>query len=207
MLLNIKRDADGRVVKYKARLVARGDQQTEELSFEELFAPTAAGASFRTLCAVAAQRSLHMQQLDVSTAYLNADLLSDVFIRLPPELGGEIWRLKKALYGLRQAAKQWNEKLSEALLLLDYQQSLADPCLFTKTIQGKSVYVLFHVDDAVVVGEKEDVNQAIADLGTHFDIKKLGEVSTFLGIQVTREAEVYMMRKTERRIGMLLQKG
>jgi hypothetical protein len=75
MLLNIKRDAEGRLVKHKARLVARGDQQTKDLSFEELFAPTAASASFRALCAVAAMKSYQMQQIDVSTAYLNADLL------------------------------------------------------------------------------------------------------------------------------------
>jgi hypothetical protein len=136
MLLSIKRDAMGRIEKYKARLVARGDQQEEELSFEEMFAPTAVSASFRTICTVAAKNALHIRQLDVSTAYLNADLLSDVNIRLPPEIGGEIWQLKKALYGLRQAAKQWNEKLSEVPLLLGYKQSQADPCLFYRGDAG-----------------------------------------------------------------------
>jgi hypothetical protein len=97
MLLSIKRDAMGRVEKYKASLVARGDQQEEELSFEELFAPTAVSTSFRDICTDAAKHSLHIRQLDVSTAYLNADLLTDVHIRLPPEIGGGIWRLKKAL--------------------------------------------------------------------------------------------------------------
>jgi hypothetical protein len=97
MLVNIKRDPDGRIVKYKARLVARGDQQAEDLSFEELFAPTAAIASFRALCTVAAKHGHQIQQIDVSTAYLHADLLSDVCIKLPTELGGDISRLKKDL--------------------------------------------------------------------------------------------------------------
>jgi hypothetical protein len=187
MLLNIKRDADGRLVKYKARLVARGDQQSEDLSFEELFAPTAASASFRALCARAAKKSYQIQQIDVSTAYLNADLLSDVYVRLPTELGGDIWRLKKALYGLRQAAKQWNEKLSEVLLWLGFQQSSADPCLFFRFFGDDIAFMLFHVDDAVVVGTDKAVSEAIEHVATQFKIKQLGEVETFLGIQVHRE--------------------
>jgi hypothetical protein len=193
MLLNIKRDPHGRIVKYKARLVARGDQQTEDLRFEELFAPTAGSASFRALCAVAAKKGHQIQQIDVSTAYLNADLLSDVYIRLPTQLGGDIWRLKKALYGLRKAAKQRNEKLSEALLLLGFQQSYADPCLFSlknfffRLFGDELVLKLFHADDAVVVGEEKAVSDAISHIADQFEIKQLGELHTFLGIQVQRE--------------------
>jgi hypothetical protein len=109
--------------------------------------------------------------------------ISDV----PTELGGDIWRLKKALYGLRQAAKQWNEKLSETLLLLAFQQSYADPCLFFRFFVDEIVLILFHVDDAVVVGKEKAVSAAISHIADQFEIKQLGELHTFLGIQVQRE--------------------
>jgi hypothetical protein len=187
MLLSIKRDAVGRIEKYQARLVARGDQQDEELIFEEMFAPTAVSASFHAICTVTAKHNLHIRQLGVSTAYLNADLLSDAYIRLPPEIGGEIWQLKKALYGLRQAAKQWNEKLSEVLLLLGHTQSQADPCLFYKGDARQGTHLLFHVDDALVKGSDESVKEAIRTLAGHFDIRELGDARVFLGIQIERE--------------------
>jgi hypothetical protein len=142
---------------------------------------------------VAPKKGHQIQQIDVSTAYLNADLLSDVYIRLPTELGGDIWRLKKALYGLRQAAKQWNEKLSEVLLSLGFQQSSADPCLFYRLYGKHCVLMLFHVDDAIVVGEDESVTEAVKDLASKFEIKQLGELHTFLGIQVERDGRDRML--------------
>jgi hypothetical protein len=96
ILLNIKRDPDGRIVEYKARFVKRGDQQAEYFSFEDLFAPTAASASLRALYAVAAKKGQQIQQIDLSTAYQHPDLLSDVDIKLRSGLVGDFWQLKKA---------------------------------------------------------------------------------------------------------------
>jgi hypothetical protein len=93
-----------------------------------------------------------------------------------------IYGLRKALHGFRQAAKQWNEKLSVVLLDLGFQQSDADPCLFFRVFGDEPVFMLFHVNDAVVVGEDKAVSEAITYVAAQFEIKQLVEVESFLGI-------------------------
>jgi hypothetical protein len=67
------------------------------------------------MLADAVEQELHMSQFDVSTAFLSGDLEETVFLKLPPELGGKLWRLKKALYGLKQAARSWQMKLRQVM--------------------------------------------------------------------------------------------
>jgi hypothetical protein len=165
-VLTIKRDVYGNIEKYKARLVVRGFLQKEGIDFQEVFAPTAQSASFRIICSIAAQQRLDMQQIDVSTAFLNGDLTEEVYVTLPSIIPGScrIWRLRKALYGLRQAAKAWNDKLTEELTKLGYRQSQADPCLFYKGIFRDTVYLLVHVDDAILAGDRVHVQAAKAEI-------------------------------------------
>jgi hypothetical protein len=76
------------------------------------------------------EHDLYAGQLGISTAFLNSDLNEAVYIRLPTEFGGGIWRLKKALYGMKQAARAWHFKLREIMEELGYIVSDVDPCLY-----------------------------------------------------------------------------
>ena len=100
MVFTIKRDEQGNVNKYKCRMVAKGFRQIAGRDFDEVFAPTAQHATLRILLALAATRDFIIHQVDVKTAFLNGDLDEEVYLKIPQELGGHIWRLKKALYGL-----------------------------------------------------------------------------------------------------------
>jgi hypothetical protein len=105
-----KRDEAGAVVKHKARLVAKGYVQREGVDFDEVYAPVARLDSVRVLVAIAAQQKWQVHHLDVKSAFLNGDLQEEVYVTQPPGFErdgekGKVYRLHKALYGLRQAPR------------------------------------------------------------------------------------------------------
>ncbi|KAF0899665.1 hypothetical protein E2562_021364 [Oryza meyeriana var. granulata] len=117
----VKKNAAGEAIKHKARLVAKGYVQQPGVDFDEVFVPVARIESVRLLLALAAQEGWPVHHMDVKSAFLNGELVEEVYIRQPPGftvVGHEnkVLRLDKALYGLRQAPRAWNAKLDETLL-------------------------------------------------------------------------------------------
>ena len=109
-VFKVKKNERGEVVRHKARLVAKGFVQREGIDFEEVFAPVARMESVRLLLALAASRSWEVHHLDVKSAFLNGELAEEVYVQQPPGFvvaGKEhrVLRLRKALYGLRQAPR------------------------------------------------------------------------------------------------------
>ncbi|CAI7822247.1 unnamed protein product [Closterium sp. NIES-54] len=105
-----KSDADGKIERYKSRLVAKGYQQKEKVDYKELFAPVVKPTTLRTLLAGAAIKGWVVKQMDVTTAFLNGVLEEEIFMAQPEGFddgSGRVLRLKKALYGLKQAPRQW----------------------------------------------------------------------------------------------------
>ena len=189
----IKRDEMGRVVSYKSRVVAKGYLQrtgmSGGLSSEETFAPASNMSTLRVLLSLVAQRDYDAHHLDVKTAFLNGELETEVYIKCPPgfEVPGKVWKLEKALYGLRQAAQAWHKKLKASLLGAGFSVSLADPCLYMMKVHGECVYMLVHVDDCLVAGSTTGVQTVKTAIKALFDVKDTGPVSFFLGLQVVRD--------------------
>jgi hypothetical protein len=109
-VFKLKMDEKGLVTKHKARLVARGFVQQEGIDYDDAFAPVARMESVRVLLALAAQEGWKVHHMDVKSAFLNGDLKEEVYVRQPPgfAVAGEeskVYRLRKALYGLRQASR------------------------------------------------------------------------------------------------------
>lgn len=135
---------------YKARLVVRGFAQKETFDFEEIYSPVAKMSSIRTLLSIGNQFSYHFNQLDVRTAFLNGNLEEDVYIY--PPIGvyceeGHVLKLNRALYGLRQSSKCWNDKINQFLLELGFETSNNDYCLYYKICKDGPIYLLLYVDD------------------------------------------------------------
>jgi hypothetical protein len=146
-------------------------------------------ASFRMLIATAEAEGKALRSADVCTAYLNAPLVEeDIFVRPPHEagMGPKVWRLQKALYGLRQAARAWYGRLQEALMQEGFQSPAQDPCLFIRGTGDTKTYVLIHVDDAAVCGAAPYAQQGRDDFAKHFKLKDQGEMTLFLGQEVLR---------------------
>jgi len=133
----VKYDSDGRVERYKARLVIRGDYQVEGFDYNETFALVAKMTSTRWFLSVAVAKGWELHQMDVNNAFLHGDLEEEVFMKMPPGFvaydSTKVCRLKKSLYGLRQTPRQWFAKLSSKLCeygLYDHMRTI--PYLSTK---------------------------------------------------------------------------
>ena len=123
-VFKVKKDPDGKVVKHKARLVAKGYAQRQGVDFDEVFAPVARIETIRVLLALPAHGGWQVHHMDVKYAFLNGDLTETVYVQQPPGFiigkGDNVLKLKKALYGLRQAPRAWNSKLNKELIALGF---------------------------------------------------------------------------------------
>ncbi|KAJ4818592.1 Retroelement pol polyprotein-like [Rhynchospora pubera] len=187
----IKYNSDGSVERYKARLVVLGNRQVEGIDFKETFAPVAKMVSVRTFLAVAVAKDWELHQMDVHNAFLHGDLHEEVYMRLPPGFAskypGKVCRLRKSLYGLRQAPRMWFSKLTKALQLYGFTQSYADYSLFTMKKGNVFLAILVYVDDLVIAGnDSEAIVQFKQYLSCTFYMKDLGALKYFLGIEIAR---------------------
>jgi hypothetical protein len=180
---------DGRLIKHKSRLVARGFQQEEGIDYEETFASVVKPASTRILLALAAILFWHIHQGDVKTAFLNSDLDKPVYMRAPKDIklpSGFCLMLIKALYGLKQSPRAWYQKLRNTLTGWGWRISAYDPCVFINDSTGLILEV--HVDDINIMGK--DI-QAILDFKTQisrtFPMTDEGECSWYLGMHVEQK--------------------
>ncbi|GKA73159.1 retrovirus-related pol polyprotein from transposon TNT 1-94 [Tanacetum coccineum] len=131
-IYKVKLDEYGDVLKNKARLVAKGYRQEEGINFEESFAPVAQIEAIRIFIAYAASKNMVIYQMDVKTAFLNGDLQEEVFVSQPegfkdPEHPTHVYRLKKALYRLKQAPRAWYDTLSKFLMATKFFKGAVDP--------------------------------------------------------------------------------
>ncbi|KAI5336302.1 hypothetical protein L3X38_015569 [Prunus dulcis] len=190
-VFRIKRNSDGSFERYKARLVAKGFHQQPGLDFTETFSPVVKPATVRTVLSLAVSRGWSLRQLDVKNAFLHGFLDDDVYMTQPPGFVDPtrphyVCKLHKALYGLKQAPRAWFHRISTFLLSTGFTQSRADASLFTYHHAHHTIFLLLYVDDIVITGSHSGfLQQFISALGCEFEIKDLGALSYFLGLQVT----------------------
>lgn len=176
--------SDGR---YRARLVAQGFSQVYGIDYFDTYSPTLQMDSLRILLAVAAFRDWEIHQVDVKTAYLEADLNEDIYIKRPEGMAGTKYvKLNKSLYGLKQSGRAWYEKLDTKLSSLGFEKSEYDQCIY---IHSKLQLVIgVYVDDLVICGKVyNDVKDIKQKLSSFFPIKDLGPIDTIIGWKISRE--------------------
>jgi len=183
----LKKDKEGKIERFKARLVARGFGQRPGTDFNVTFAPVVSSESLRVILALCAIRGWNMRQFDVSTAFLNGVLEEEIYIEPPEGLElppGHCLKLNKALYGLKQSPKCWNSKFTEELSALGFGQATTDQCVYHH--KDWHVIVLVYVDDGLVFAETADKCEEVIDLmNRYFKTKKIN-TGMFLGMEIDR---------------------
>jgi hypothetical protein len=196
-VLQIKRhkDESRSIDKYKARLVCLGNMQTAE-SYDKIKSPTARSSTSKMLMSIQAKLGLKARIFDVKGAYLKSKIDESknehLYIRLP---NGEIHKLFKYLYGLKQAGREWNNLLTRTMIKGGYSQSLADPCVFSKWNGTEFIIMCTHVDDFYVISTS---NAMLDDLYNYWTVEfgevtqKTDDLAEYLGmvIQVLPSGEV-----------------
>ena len=157
-VFRIKRNADGSIEKYKARLVARGFTQIFGKDYFDTFSPVAKLSSFRTVLALAARYDWEIESFDFNGAYLNGELgeNEEIYMQGPPGYESQdidtVKRLRKSLYGLKQAGRKWYDALARALTDLGFRVTQADLGVFYMHTEDHILILVVHVDDCVFTG-------------------------------------------------------
>ncbi|GJV51169.1 putative ribonuclease H-like domain-containing protein [Tanacetum coccineum] len=145
-IYKVKLDELGGILKNKAQLVARSYRQEEGINFEKSFTLVAILEAIRIFLVFATYMNMVVYQMDMKTAFLNGNLLEDVYVSQPdgfvdPDNPNHVYKLKKALYGLKQAPRAWYDMLSSFLISQDFSKGLVDPTLFI-CMEGKELQLM-----------------------------------------------------------------
>ncbi|CAI7895108.1 unnamed protein product [Closterium sp. NIES-54] len=202
-LFKIRSDADGKIERYKSRLVAKGYQQKEKVEYKELFAPVVKPTTLRTLLAGAAIKGWVVKQIDVTTAFLNGVLEEEIFMAQPEGFddgSGRVLRLRMALYGLKQAPRQWYLKLRGVLEEIGFTPSTADHSLFMLGEGEQRSFMVVYVDDILLFSPSSDlVKEVMLKLQDKVKCKALGDINFYLGLHIERDVEKRCMRMHQRK--------
>jgi hypothetical protein len=179
--------------RYKARLVALGNNQEYGVDYEETFAPVAKMTTVRTILAFAASSNWPLHQMNVKNAFLPGNLKECIYMKPPPGLfsfpTSHVCKLRRFLYGLEQAPRAWFDKFRTTLLQFSFKQSKYDTSLFLRKTDMGIVVLLVYVDDIVITGfDSNLLGQLKTHLSESFHMKDLGSLTYFLGLEVHRSS-------------------
>ncbi|KAL0279164.1 UNVERIFIED_CONTAM: hypothetical protein PYX00_000774 [Menopon gallinae] len=226
MVLRNKFKADGSFERRKARLVAQGFNQKPGIHFKETFAPVARLGTIRMAIALAARYGMIIEQLDIASAYLQGKLDETIFMEPPEQLegileliiedpktnsdirkkakkmlktarsGNKVCLLKKSLYGLRQAGRNWHRVLNSVLTSFGARPTKSDPCLYSIQKENRSGLIIVYVDDILVISRDKDMISFIkSKLSDRFDVRELGIVKNCLGIEFSIDEDKIILQQ------------
>ncbi|KAE8713996.1 hypothetical protein F3Y22_tig00110202pilonHSYRG00134 [Hibiscus syriacus] len=171
-----------------------GYAQKEGIDFNEIFSLVVRLTTVRVVLAMCATLNLHLEQLDVKTAFLHGNLEEEIYMLQPEgfeedEKKNLVCRLNKSLYGLKQASRCWYKRFDSFIMCLGYNRLNADPCAyFKRSGDNDFVILLLYVDDMLVAGPNKDhIEELKAQLAREFEMKDLGSANKILGMQIHQD--------------------
>ena len=194
-VLVTKRGLNREKLKLRARLVANGQHQKYGLDYSETFAPTTNMSTIRVILTMAVRQNWEIHQVDIKSAYLNAELHEDIYMRAPPgylkpEDEGKVLKLRRSLYGLKQAGHEWSEELEKFFLGNGFTRSQVDQAVYFRRSDEEHTVVSVSVDDMAITSKHlQHVLAFKAKLRGRFEISDLGELNWLLGLKVDRNRQ------------------
>ncbi|GKA12909.1 retrovirus-related pol polyprotein from transposon TNT 1-94, partial [Tanacetum coccineum] len=186
----VKLDDLGGVLKNKACLVARGYRQEEGIDFEESFAHVARIEAIRIFLAFAAQKNMTVYQMDMKTTFLNGILREEVYVSQPDGFVDQnnpnhVYKLKKAIYELKQDPRAWYDLLLNFLLTQDFSKGTVDPTLFIRRQCNDILFVQIYIDDIIFASTTPKLFDEFSKIMcSKFKMSMMGKISFFLGLQI-----------------------
>lgn len=171
--------------------MAKGFHQQPDVDYTKTFSPVIKLVTIRLILSIAVKSNWPLHQFDVQNSFLHGDLDEAMFMQQRPsfvnlDFPSHVCKLKKSLYGSKQAPRAWFSKLSNKLLSLGFVASRSDSSLFVLNISFDCLYILVHVNDLIVTGlNSKLISDFISSLALHFLVKDL--VHYCLGIEVTQD--------------------
>ncbi|CAI7928156.1 unnamed protein product [Closterium sp. NIES-54] len=192
-----------------------GFSQRQGVDFFQTFSPTPKMTTLQVLLHVTAQRDYELHSLDFSTAFLQGSMHEEIWLRHPPGFTGSFpgtqWSLRRPVYGLRQAPREWHDTLKTTLVALGLAPSTTDPLLFLRTDTSlPPLYILVYVDDLVFATvDTKALTLVKSELQKRHTWTNLGELHSNLGLQITRDrarrtitlTQSHMMHQVLQRFG------
>ena len=194
-----KKDSLGNIERYKARLVAKGFTQKEGINCTDTFSPVSKKDSLRIILALVAHFDLKLQKMDVKRIFLNGDLEEEVYIKQPEGFSssdGEhlVCKLKKSIYGLKQASRQWYLKFHEVICSFGFEENIMDQCIYQKVSESKTCFLVLYVDDILLASNDKGLLYKVKQfLSRHFEMKDMGDASYVIGIKIDRDRDRYIL--------------
>ena len=185
------------VTKYKARLNIHGGQQTYGLNYEHTYAPVVTWFSIRLLLTMGLMLNWSVRQVDFIMAYTQAPIENDMYMKLPPGVSTQfgdkqdyVLKLKRNLYGQKQAGRVWNKFLVDKLRTIGFEQSKVDECVFYR---GSTIFIVY-VDDGLIFDVSgKDLDGFVQELrDIKLDIEDQGDPSDYVGVNITKDDNGYL---------------
>jgi len=155
--------------------------------------------SIRIILAIAAFHDYEIWQMDVKTAFLNGYLEEELYMVQPegfidPEHPKKVCKLKRSIYGLKQASRSWNHRFDQVIKEYGFTRSVEEPCLYIKSSGSKIVFLILYVDDILLIGNDIPLLSSVKGwLKNHFQMKDLGEAQRILGVRIYRDRSRRML--------------
>jgi Reverse transcriptase (RNA-dependent DNA polymerase)/GAG-pre-integrase domain len=193
-VFRLKRDADGKPIRWKVRLVFKGFEQIYGRDYTSTTSPTARMESWRILLHIAAAMNWDTQQIDVKTAFLYGLLPDDEvqYMEQPPgfeEHGTKdhVWMLQRGLYGMKQSGRIWNKTMNDAMLSWGFTRLSCESCIYYRKSNTGTIISAVHVDDFLSIASSKDENEAFKNqMKSLWTISDLGEAKHCVGIAIRR---------------------
>ena len=194
-VFDVKRKKSGEVEKFKARLVADGNTQKHGCDFDRVFATVVKSQTIRMALILAVARDYNLTSIDITQAYLQAELKEDLFMRVPPGVASTdpqgvplVCKLNRSLYGLKQAGREWAVLFSSFLTSWGMVRSTIDVCLYTYSSGNDILWCLVYVDDALICDNNPALRaRFVRDLGQRFPLVDKGDLAWILNVGVSRD--------------------
>lgn len=195
LLTTEKLDANNRPYRKKVRIVANGKQQPK-LGKRRTYAPVAGKPIIRLILGIANQFKMNIHNVDIKNAFLNSPIDEEVYVLPPPMFRKKdlVWKIHKAIYGLKQSAKLWFKCLSSFIIKYGLKQSIREPCLF----YNKDLIVIIYVDDLIICSSNlELIDKFKKGISKAFIIRDLGELKEILGIKIEYDKKAGIMNLSQ----------